>query len=373
MSPEQPPPHLCQHPPLGRDVHWGPHAGDRTGGPSLWRPAGPRSPAAAPHGHGSLAVGLAPLHAGGASHPAPELSLVGNHPGGSQPLGPLSTPPRCWALPSRPGCPARKKTISNKSFISSFRPSQFLSLWPAGRLPQQLKGHCRGARPRGTLGGAAPRPPPPAPAAPSDAAGLCAAPRTRWGTVAGGGSGGGAGGHRAVSSPTPTLYLAPRSRRKRRAAFLFPEPPAPGGSEAAARSRRGSSASQAAAAPTCDHLLRVVGLHVAVVLPQALGFPLPLGALGVVGVSVVLQDDDLGRGRASLAASWGLLVEAPGVPMVGSGRGRWVRQRPEPGRARGPRGPRGRTARPCSARPRVHQWWRDGWGSGVGGLGDPFG
>ena len=51
-----------------------------------------------------------------------------------------------------------------------------------------------------------------------------------------------------------------------------------------------------AAARTCDHLLCVVWLHVAVVLPQALGIPLPFGAFGIVGVGVVLQDDDLGEG-----------------------------------------------------------------------------
>lgn len=54
-----------------------------------------------------------------------------------------------------PGCPARKKNISSKSFISTFRPSQFLLLWPAGHLPRQQG--CRwlgeGAQPWGTPGG----------------------------------------------------------------------------------------------------------------------------------------------------------------------------------------------------------------------------
>lgn len=48
-------------------------------------------------------------------------------------------------------------------------------------------------------------------------------------------------------------------------------------------------------APTCDHLLGIIGLHVPIVLPQALGIPLPLGPFGIVRVCVILQDDDLSR------------------------------------------------------------------------------
>lgn len=65
-------------------------------------------------------------------------------------------------------------------------------------------------------------------------------------------------------------------------------------------------------ARTCDHLLGIVGLHVAVVLPQALGVPLALGAFGIVRVGVVLQDDDLSRERA-LEASGGAVHISAGV------------------------------------------------------------
>lgn len=44
---------------------------------------------------------------------------------------------------------------------------------------------------------------------------------------------------------------------------------------------------------TGDHLLGVVRLHVAVVLPASLRLPLLPGLLGVERVSIVLQNDDL--------------------------------------------------------------------------------
>lgn len=127
-------------------------------------------------------------------------------------------------------------------------------------------------------------------------------------------------------SPNPRLISPRAAAGNRRAAFLFPKPPAPGGSppDGPGPERCQPRGPPPGAAPTCDHLLRVVGLHVAVVLPQPLGLPLPLGALGVVGVGVVLQDDDLGdrhrlRGLGVGVAQWrwGCCHSAPWCFMAG--------------------------------------------------------
>lgn len=84
-----------------------------------------------------------------------------------------------------------------------------------------------------------------------------------------------------------------------KAAFLFPEPPALGGSKGSHRLPAGEQCQLGLnTAHTCDHLLGIVGLHVPIVLPEALGIPLPLGPLGVVRVCVILQDDDLSREQA---------------------------------------------------------------------------
>lgn len=74
--------------------------------------------------------------AAGCYTPSWSSAVEGGHPRGS----PLPAPcfsPRRQSLPNSLGCPVRKKNISSKSFISSFRPSQFLLLWPAGQSPRQ--------------------------------------------------------------------------------------------------------------------------------------------------------------------------------------------------------------------------------------------
>lgn len=82
---------------------------------------------------------------------------------------------------------------------------------------------------------------------------------------------------------------------------------------------------------TCDHLLGIIGLHVPIILPQALGIPLPFGPFGIVRVCIILQDDDLSREQALLASG-------------GSSRGGRHATSTEPGREEAHWGPQGRMA-----------------------------
>lgn len=124
------------------------------------RPRGRRDPG----GSGAVAAGcytptrrrrsrgsLPPTHPGDtpSGRPQPHLPFPGAPPSPT-PFAPDSTN-TAWT--NSPGCPARKKTISSKSFISSFRPTQFLLFCPAVRPPGWSGGRRPGGHSQGAAGG----------------------------------------------------------------------------------------------------------------------------------------------------------------------------------------------------------------------------
>lgn len=234
-------------------------------------------------------------------------------PGG---LGPTHTHPGPPLRPTapgsakQPGLPRTEKNHQQQIFYFQLPAESVpvvLASWAAAAPARGslLGGHGRGGDPRGCA--VSPHTPHNHPGTAGWHRGLCTVPTHPRGD--GGGSwhrarGRRAQGQRPASRP---LLIWPRAAAGSGERFScsrsLPRRAAP---RVAACSRPGERCQPrhrgTGAARTCDHLLGVVGLHVAVVLPQALGLPLPLGALGVVGVGVVLQDDDLGKGRAPPAS-----------------------------------------------------------------------